>query len=50
MMYVRLVDAAEVILREDGPAALTAAAVATSAGMYRSSTSKRRSSIDSTYR
>ncbi|MEW6859214.1 TetR/AcrR family transcriptional regulator [Trueperella pyogenes] len=46
MMYVRLVDAAEVILREDGPAALTAAAVATSAGMARNSIYRYVESID----
>lgn len=45
-MYVRLVDAAEVILREDGPAALTAAAVATSAGMARNSIYRYVESID----
>ncbi|WP_406711825.1 TetR family transcriptional regulator [Trueperella pyogenes] len=46
MMYVRLVDAAEMILREDGPAALTAAAVATSAGMARNSIYRYVESID----
>ncbi|WP_223245802.1 TetR family transcriptional regulator [Trueperella pyogenes] len=46
MMYVRLVDAAEVILRGDGPAALTAAAVATSAGMARNSIYRYVESID----
>ncbi|WP_406709649.1 TetR family transcriptional regulator [Trueperella pyogenes] len=46
MMYMRLVDAAEVILREDGPAALTAAAVATSAGMARNSIYRYVESID----
>lgn len=46
MMYVKLVDSAEKILREDGPAALTAGAVAAKAGIARNSIYRYVDSID----
>ncbi|MDV6238418.1 hypothetical protein HMPREF3167_05600 [Trueperella sp. HMSC08B05] len=46
MMYTKLVDCAEEILREDGPAALTAGAVAARAGIARNSIYRYVESID----
>ncbi|QOR47695.1 TetR/AcrR family transcriptional regulator [Trueperella pecoris] len=46
MMYVKLVDSAEAILREEGPAALTAGAVARRAGIARNSIYRYVDSID----